>query len=213
MAKVKALTPRQQDRRHRILAAARDMVAQRGYDGMIMSEVAAQAGVSATTLYNLYNTKDELVMTALQESITERALQVAAESDGPGWDYLVRSMVANAQTANDEPAYAEAIMHALLRASPGDALVEMLFDNVRKDMLRSIRAMAEKKELLPNVNTEELALAMTGVYWSSFMLWNKGLLKLPMLERQLQRNCLSLLIPASTGKVKKELEARYEAIE
>lgn len=213
MAKVKALTPRQQDRRHRILSAARDLVAQRGYDGMIMSEVAAQAGVSATTLYNLYNTKDELVLSALHELITDNARMVAAESDGPGYDYLIRSMRNGARMANDEPAYAEAITHALLRANPGDALVDMLLNTVRKDMLRSLRVMADKKELKPGVRPEDLAVAMTGVYWSSFLLWNKGIVKLQTLDRDLQRNCLAMLIPAVTGKIRKELEARYDALD
>jgi hypothetical protein len=33
MSKVKALTPRQESRRHRILLVAREMVADHGYDG------------------------------------------------------------------------------------------------------------------------------------------------------------------------------------
>ena len=61
MSKVKSLTPRQEDRRDRILGVARQMVADYGYGGMVMSEVAERAEVSPTTLYNLYNTKDELL--------------------------------------------------------------------------------------------------------------------------------------------------------
>ena len=62
MSNVKELTPRQESRRHRILLVAREMVADHGYEGMVMSEVAERADVSPTTLYNLYNTKDELLL-------------------------------------------------------------------------------------------------------------------------------------------------------
>ena len=65
MIKVKELTPRQESRRHRILKVTREMVADHGYEGMVMSEVAERADVSPTTLYNLYNTKDELLLEAL----------------------------------------------------------------------------------------------------------------------------------------------------
>ena len=60
------LTPNQQARRSRILTAAQALLGEHGYDGMIMRDVAARAGVSPTTLYNLYNTKDELLLEALR---------------------------------------------------------------------------------------------------------------------------------------------------
>ena len=67
MSDPKSLTPRQEERRHRILAAARQMVADHCHEGMVMSHVADRAEVSPTTLYNLYNTKDELLLEALRE--------------------------------------------------------------------------------------------------------------------------------------------------
>ena len=67
MVKARGLTPRQEGRRHRILSAARDMLSEYGYEGTVMSKVAQRAGVSPTTLYNLYNTKDELLLEALRE--------------------------------------------------------------------------------------------------------------------------------------------------
>ena len=71
MTNLRKLTPRQEDRRQRILASARDLVADQGYDGMVMSQVAERAGVSPTTLYNLYNTKDQLVLEALRELLAD----------------------------------------------------------------------------------------------------------------------------------------------
>ena len=60
MSNIKPLTPRQEVRREKILSAARKLVASQGYDGMVMSDLAEVAEVSPTTLYNLFNTKDEL---------------------------------------------------------------------------------------------------------------------------------------------------------
>ena len=51
MAEVaKALTPRQVARRESIIEAVRTLLARRGYDGVSMREVAAEAGVSPSTL-------------------------------------------------------------------------------------------------------------------------------------------------------------------
>ena len=78
----RSLTPNQQARRARILEAARALVAEHGYDGMIMRDVATAAHVSPTTLYNLYNTKDELLLEALRDAVAEgwqRAAQVVPD--------------------------------------------------------------------------------------------------------------------------------------
>jgi AcrR family transcriptional regulator len=47
--------------RRRILDAARDLVAVGGMEALSMRTLAARAGVSATTLYNLFGEKDEVV--------------------------------------------------------------------------------------------------------------------------------------------------------
>lgn len=207
MAKPKALTPRQENRRVRILSAARDMVADHGYEGMVMSQVAQQAGVSPTTLYNLYNTKDQLVIESLRELLLENAKKIAAESEGPGWQYLFVSVKNGAAMAMDSPSYAEAICVALQRARAGDELVRMLLENGQRDMQMSLEAMAQRNELKADVDPGELATALIGVYWSSFVLWNKGLIRLQKLERILLMNFLSMMIPATTAETRVELEA------
>ena len=71
MSNIKPLTARQEVRREKILSAARKLVASQGYDGMVMSDLAESAEVSPTTLYNLFNTKDELLLEALDTLYTK----------------------------------------------------------------------------------------------------------------------------------------------
>ena len=86
------LTANQQERRNRILAAARELVAQHGYDGMIMRDVATAANVSPTTLYNLYNTKDELLLAALRDKLAENLRIATPESFEHGYDYFAAQL-------------------------------------------------------------------------------------------------------------------------
>ena len=145
MSKTKSLTPRQEDRRHRIRMVARHMVADYGYGGMVMSEVAERAEVSPTTLYNLYNTKDELLLEALRELMVISYQRVGEMSElGPGWRYLLNVMEYGASLRASEPAYAEAITDALLRAVQGDALTELLLHSVRQGFLHALTKMAEQ---------------------------------------------------------------------
>ncbi len=204
------LTPRQQERRHKILSAARDMLTECGYDGMVMSQVAERADVSPTTLYNLYNTKDELLLEALQELLRESARKTALEIQTPGYEFILRNLQHSAEQSMEGPAYAEAITQAVFRAKPGDALVELLLTRIGKGMLTSLEVMKTKKQLKPQINIDELAVSMAGVFWSTFLLWTKGLVRLSDMEKHLSRNFLSLLIPATIGQARKDLELRYD---
>lgn len=47
-------------RRQRILEAARALIVERGAEGWSMRKVASRAGVSVTTLYNLFGSKEEI---------------------------------------------------------------------------------------------------------------------------------------------------------
>ena len=210
--KVKSLTPKQEERRQSILSAARDMVADHGYEGMVMSQVAEKAGVSPTTLYNLYNTKDQLVMESLRELLAQNTRVVREATLGPGWQYLFTYIKSGARMANAAPSYAEAILVALQRARAGDELVDILLEREAGGIKNSLDAMRAAGELKASVDTHELAVALTGTYWSSFIMWNKGLLRLNMLEHSIQMNFLSLLIPSAEGEARQALEAQLEIL-
>jgi AcrR family transcriptional regulator len=213
MSKTKSLTPRQEDRRHRILMVARQMVADYGYGGMVMSEVAERAEVSPTTLYNLYNTKDELLLEALRELMVISYQRVGEMSElGPGWKYLLNVMEYGASLRASEPAYAEAITDALLRAVQGDALTELLLHAVRQDFLFSLTKMAEQGELKKEVDVEHLATILLGNYWSTFMMINKGLEVISRMRISLLINVLSVLIASSQGAAREEMETTLEEI-
>jgi AcrR family transcriptional regulator len=203
------LTANQLRRRARILDATRELVTRHGYDGMIMRDVANIAEVSATTLYNLYNSKDELLLEALRERVTVSAAAAADATDGPGCAYLLAHVSNVCTETRREPAYVAAITQALLRASPGDPLVEVLLNELREDTMRSLTAMRDADELKPDTGLGELATALAGSFWSVFLLWDKGLLQLTDLERAQLRGYLALLIPATSGSTRLALEQRY----
>ena len=90
MSNIKPLTPRQEVRREKILSAARKLVASQGYDGMVMSDLAEVAEVSPTTLYNLFNTKDELLLEALRGLMVKNYEKVEKLPEDTGWRYLLK---------------------------------------------------------------------------------------------------------------------------
>jgi len=57
--------PRSADADRAILAAARAVLAEQGWGGLTMGDVAARAGVAKTTLYRRWPSKNDLVVTAV----------------------------------------------------------------------------------------------------------------------------------------------------
>jgi AcrR family transcriptional regulator len=209
---LKTLTVNQQERRHRILLAARDLVAEHGYEGMIMRDVATLASVSPTTLYNLYNTKDELLLEALRESVSEGWNRASQEVPEIGFERIVVQLHHSVEQAREEPAYARAITQALLRANEGDQLVDVLLSRIQRGVTASLVAMQEQQTLEESVDADKLALALVGVYWSNFMLWSKGLVAIDDLERELKRAYLSFLLPVVQGRIKKQIQDQFDTL-
>lgn len=86
---------RDDDKRRRILAAATAVFAERDFHRVLVSEVAARAGVGKGTVYLYFPTKDQLHRVALEASLERVAAEVerVAEADAPAEEVL-REIVA-----------------------------------------------------------------------------------------------------------------------
>ena len=70
--------PRDLGATERILDAALDLLAERGYGGATVGAVAARAGVGVKTIYRRFANRDEMLLA----SITERVGMVSFENSG-----------------------------------------------------------------------------------------------------------------------------------
>ncbi len=122
---VKTLTAVQQRRRERILHSTRDQLSQVGYEGLNMRELAVIADVSTSTLYNLYQSKDTLILAALEDQLAEiNAVVVKTNTSGLG-RYVAR-VEAVADQIVETPKYAEAMGKMLFSADAQDPIVQLL---------------------------------------------------------------------------------------
>ena len=208
----KTLTPRQQERRARILRTARELINEVGYAGMTTRELAARAKVSATTLFNLYNTKEELLLAALREQLGGMNSELDEAQPEFGWERIVSFHDVIVSQSERTPAYARAIVHALLQAGPGDPLARILLGNFQQAILESLQGMKDKKQLNESSSPEDLAATLVAAFWGTQLLWDKGMVADTQLRRVSLANCISILAPAARGQAKKALEQRLTEI-
>lgn len=209
---IRSLTPNQQARRARILEATRELVGEHGYEGMIMRDVATAAGVSPTTLYNLYNTKDELVLEALRDRVLQGFKQAEAAEPILGANRLFVQLRESIGQTRENPVYARSITHALFRANQGDAIVRVLINGTRGSMASNLDAMAKSGQLDDIVDIDSLATSLTGVFWAQYYLWATHVIDTDALERELTRAYVLYLAPVTRGALKQQIQDRIDSL-
>lgn len=85
--------PRSADADAAILAAARELLAERGWDAMTLGDVAARAGVAKSTLYRRWSGKAELVVDAMAQ-VFDWLAPIDAGSVRADAEAVIRKLVA-----------------------------------------------------------------------------------------------------------------------
>jgi AcrR family transcriptional regulator len=85
------------DRRRKIIAAASGLFAEKGFEGASIREIAAASGVLSGSLYYHFPSKEELLFTVHQESLTamRREVEAALTEVTEPWARLEEAIVAH----------------------------------------------------------------------------------------------------------------------
>lgn len=107
---MKPLTERQLRRREDILSAARELIAERGFDGVTMRDLSAASSVALKTLYHQFESKEKLLATAVEEKyrLVYQAIDDTKCETGIDKLFFIIESVADMTMKNE--AYARALM-------------------------------------------------------------------------------------------------------
>jgi TetR/AcrR family transcriptional regulator, cholesterol catabolism regulator len=191
------MTPRQAERRERILKTVRDHLSRYGYEGLSMRDVAESAGVSPTTLYNLFQNKDGLILAA-QEDVLARVASSVRSTRTSGLARLIASAEAIAEQVVTTPRYAEAMARMLFNSSPADPICRMLLGDVIRQSRNRLQEMQTQREIRRDLDLDLIARILAGDSWSTIMLWMKGFIALQDFRQEYLRRLLMTLAPMMT---------------
>ena len=138
-AKPRGRRPGSNDTREEILGAARELFAERGFEGTTIRAVAAQAGVDPALVHHYFGTKDDLFDAAIAMPVDPRALLAGLGSDprevGPE---LVRRVLA----VWDGPEMPERLRGMLGSALTHEGASETLRAMLTRGLLPVVRELA-----------------------------------------------------------------------
>lgn len=194
---VKTLTAVQQRRRERILHSTRDQLSQFGYEGLSMRELAVIADVSTSTLYNLYQSKDTLILAAL-EDLLANINAVVTETNTLGLSRFLVRVEAVADQIVETPRYAEAMGKMLFGADAEDPVVQLLIGSSLFFNKEELAEMAGCGELRQETDRNFLARSLSSTGWSTVLMWMKGYVALHDFKQEYVRNAVTMMLPYVT---------------
>ena len=206
-------SPRQEERQRRILDVARQEISRVGYDAITMQALAVAAGVSTKTLYNLYGSKDELLLAAVAELLGNLEQKTEVDSAEAGIPRLLAfTGVVFAQVVS-APRYAEVMARTLFQANPGQRLVEILLGNTLRLTRQALQAEQAAGGLIASADVAALAEQLAANQWGLILLWSKGIVALQGLEQQALRGQVLALLPLCSEARGKSLQGLLRAME
>ncbi len=130
------LTPRQLATFTALLDAALDLIREDGYDTLTVRLVATRAGVTHTTAYAYFSSKEQLVATVFWHQLSSLT-SPPPDLSRPTSERIAEALADHALLFDREPALSRAALAALLSAD-ADATVVRLRDAVGGHLVRTI---------------------------------------------------------------------------
>ena len=196
---------RQLARQQRILECARRAISKVGYDALTMKDLAESSEVSIKTLYNLYSSKDELLMAAVADLLADLAKQPLVLEAKAGIPRLLARVEATSAQVVATPEYAETMARALFQAGRDNRLVDVLLNGTRRSVLAQLQVAAAEGDLLPGLDLEQTATVLAGHQWSVVLMWSKGLVATADFEAVALRSQLLSLTALCQGEQKDKI--------
>ncbi len=159
--------------RARILAAAREVFAQRGYHGALVEDVAREAGVSKGAVYVHFPSKEELFLSLVEEAGVQLAGRVAAAvASARGGEAKVRAALEAALGAFAEnESLTRLVLVEWVGLSPAFEERRFALETALARLIQSYLDEAVAEGRIPPQDTELAAFAWLGAIHALVVRW------------------------------------------
>src|SRR5215470_14816228 len=162
------------ERRARILAAARELIAERGYDGLTMRDLARASRVSVPTLYNLFGGKQAILLGELESTFATVVAGIASAKTGNVVDRALATCDAGNADLLAVPRYSRELILLFLTSTEASELRRATaerFVALMADILRDGRKAGEIERWIDPL---VLARRMFAHYQLAMIEWARG---------------------------------------
>lgn len=191
-----------------MLETARELIAEAGYGGVTMRDLARRSGVSVPTLYKLFGDKDALLVRAVGEPLAALLARAERQPGRVGVERLVALPELAARAMLRAPGYSRAVVSVFLRAGRVGRVMETVTATLTAELERALGRMAQEGSLRPWVDPAVLAERLVSHHVMVCMQWAGGQVPSRALEATLVHGLCLMAGGAARGEAARRLEAR-----
>jgi AcrR family transcriptional regulator len=170
-----------EERRRRIVTAARDLIRETGDAGVSMREIAGRADVSLSTPYNLFGSKRAIVLAVL-EDIREFTERFARLRSANAVERIFQVLSMSIRYYVDDPDFYRALWTGVFDLSGAEVRSALLLPERDAFWLFLVDAAAREGALSPEIDTAMLLRSLDLTHASIMLSWVVGALKTSELE-------------------------------
>jgi len=176
------VTKQREERKERILEVARRLIADLGYEGITMRELADESLVSVPTLYNLFGGKNELLFAAVEshiDGLLYLAGESASESEGLATILSLAEQMGRGTLGNAQ--YMRSLLSFVTASPDSGGLQDFASGKLIDVLVEALEQMQRKRQLASwadvRVVGERLAgqLTITTVDWAHHRISDQAL--------------------------------------
>ena len=202
----KYASPAQVERRERILDETLKLLGSVAPQDISMDQIAEASGVSTKTLYNLFQSRNGLLLAAGARTREGNESYGEVLSARAGIPRIIALTQRAMDTFGESPAFMESAVSLVLGITAEEEAEYQRVGRTQEWFYEQLLVAKSEGDLLPTTDCLQLSQLMAASQWGCTLLWQKKLISLEELREQtLLKHCLDL-IPYCTAAQKRSLE-------
>lgn len=196
MAKVrgKYASPAQAERRKRILKETLKLLQEASPSDISMAQIAELSDVSTKTLYNLFKSRNGLLLAAAAQTRADTQSSVKVMNAPAGISRILELTRTTMDTFERSPEFMESAMSVVVGISAEDEALHHRVGITQQWFYEALLVAESEDQLLPGTDCVQLSQILTASQWGVTLMWQKGLISLETLRRQaIIKHCLDLM--------------------
>jgi AcrR family transcriptional regulator len=195
-------------RRARILELTRELIAEQGLAAFSISELGQRANVAKQTIYNIFQTKERMIATAINEYFEQREDQIHYHSPQGTMERMIERTIIAGRRGESLPHYMGALMAIYFLPDPDAdiwAAIQRSTTHAHKPWIEALAADGLLQSWIsPDELTADMAVLRNGLTFE----WCRGRIGIEEALRRKVVGLLNMMAGATREPVRAEIEAR-----
>lgn len=196
MAKMrgKYASPAQAERRRRILRETLKLLQQESPADISMAQIADLSDVSTKTLYNLFTSRNGLLLAAAAQTRADTQNSANVMSAPAGIPRILELTRRTMDTFERSPEFMKSAMSVVVGISAEEEAEHHRVGMTQKWFHEALLVANSEDQLLPETDCILLSQLLAASQWGVNLMWQKGIISLETLRRQaVIKHCLYLM--------------------